>query len=267
VNYYSSSLEKITSMKLGGQVLKYLTDIVATLKEGRIRQVCIALNWTVVVVEVDGDLRCGLAATMHGRHEHRGEPQVPQAGSLVGKSTSELISFLGQMNSPRTSLAMATLNALIPPQSDTWKDGNAVEIIASQGRDKMVALIGHFPFVDVLRERLDNLVVIDQNPQSGDYPEQAAPQFLPQADLIAMTSMTLMNGTFESLMALRQPNAAVMLLGPSTPLSPVMFDYGVEWLSGAIVEDIPSALAAASQGGNFRQVRRAGVRLITKSRP
>jgi uncharacterized protein len=245
--------------------LKYLTDIAATLKEGCIQQVCIALNWTAVVVDFDGELRCGLAATMHGRHEHSGEPQVPQAGSLVGKSTSELISFLGQMNSPRTSLAMATLNALIPPQPDTWKDGNAVEIIAARGSDKQVALIGHFPFVDVLRDRLDNLVVIDQNPLSGDYPEEAAPQFLPEADLVAMTSMTLMNGTFPSLIELCRPNAQVMLIGPSTPLSPVMFDYGVDWLSGAIVEEIPAVLAAASQGGNFRQVRRAGVRLITMS--
>ena len=54
-----------------------------------------------------------------------------------------------------------------------------------------------------------------------------------------------------------------MLLGPSTPLSPVMFDYGVDLLAGSIIEKIEPVLQVVSQGGNFRQVRRAGVRLVT----
>jgi len=242
-----------------------LEKIVDKVEDGIIRDVCIALNWTAVVVEVEGQVRCGLAATMNGRHEHTGEPEVPQAGNLVGRSTSELLAFLGQMNCPRTSLATATLNALIPQQPETWKDGNAVEFLAEHGQGKKVALIGHFPFVDILRERLDNLTVIDQNPLSGDYPEEAAPDFLPQADLVAMTSMTLMNGTFPSLMELCRPDTGVMLIGPSTPLSPVLYDVGVDWLSGAIVEDIPAVLDVVRQGGNFRQVRRAGVRLVTQT--
>jgi len=34
--------------------------------------------------------------------------------------------------------------------------------------------------------------------------------------------------------------------------------------AGAIVEDIPAVLAAVGQGANFRQVHKAGVRLITQ---
>ena len=55
-----------------------------------------------------------------------------------------------------------------------------------------------------------------------------------------------------------------LVLGPSTPLSPVMADYGVNLLAGSIVEDIPAVLAAIGQGANFRQVHKAGVRLITQ---
>lgn len=241
-----------------------LHDILATLQDGVIRDVSITLNWTIVVVDVGGDVRCGLAATMNGHHEHDGEPQVPLAGKLIGQSTSELTAYLGTLNCPRTSLAMATLNALIPHKPKSWIDGNAVDIIASQGVDKRVALVGHFPFVDILRSRLENLIVIDQNPLDGDYPEEAAPELLPHADFVAMTSMTLMNGTFSSLMASCRKNASVMLLGPSTPLSPVLFDYGVDWLSGSIVENTAEVMRIASQGGNFRQVRQAGVRLVTQ---
>lgn len=242
--------------------MKVFQDILSTVRSGIIRDVCIALNWTVVSVEVEGQIRCGLAATMHGSHEHSGEPQVPEAGALVGQSAFELISFLDAVNCPQKSLAVAALNALIPHQPAIWSNGNAVDVIADQGKRKSVALIGHFPFVEILRSRLENLTVIDQNPVEGDYAADAAPEFLPQADFIAMTSMTLLNGTFTELMALCNPRAKVMLLGPSTPLSPVLFDYGIDWLSGSIVEDVEGVFKTVSQGGNFRQVRKAGVRLV-----
>jgi hypothetical protein len=72
-----------------------------------------------------------------------------------------------------------------------------------------------------------------------------------------------MNRTFDELIALCRPDALVLMLGPSTPLSPVLFDYGVHILSGSLVEDIDAVLRAVSEAANFRQVRRYGVRLVT----
>jgi uncharacterized protein (DUF4213/DUF364 family) len=51
-----------------------------------------------------------------------------------------------------------------------------------------------------------------------------------------------------------------MMLGPSTPLSPVIFDYGFDALSGSIVVDRNQLLNCISQGANFRQVH--GVRKV-----
>jgi hypothetical protein len=64
-------------------------------------------------------------------------------------------------------------------------------------------------------------------------------------------------------MALCRPKALVLVLGPSTPLSSILFDHGVHILSGSVVEDVDSVLWAVSQGANFRQVYRQGVRLVT----
>jgi uncharacterized protein (DUF4213/DUF364 family) len=55
----------------------------------------------------------------------------------------------------------------------------------------------------------------------------------------------------------------VLVLGPSTPLSPILFDHGAHLLSGSVVEDIESVLRAVAQGANFRQVHQQGVRLVT----
>jgi uncharacterized protein (DUF4213/DUF364 family) len=53
----------------------------------------------------------------------------------------------------------------------------------------------------------------------------------------------------------------VLLLGPSTPLSPVLFEYGVSALSGTLVVDIPAIVVGVSQGATFRQL--TGRRLVT----
>ncbi len=245
--------------------MNLLDEILATTEEGQVVDVCVGMNWTAVVVEVDGKRRCGLAATLSGFHEHSGQPQIPLAGVLVGRSTSELVADLQAPNSPQMSLAMAALNALVPPP-EVWSEQNALDLIAARGRDRHVALIGHFPFVDALRPQVGRLSVIDQHPLEGDFPPEAAPEILPQADFIAMTGMVLMNGTFENLMQCRNLKADVMLLGPSTPLSPRLFDFGVDILAGSWVENIDAVLRAVGQGANFRQVHRAGVRLITVMR-
>jgi uncharacterized protein (DUF4213/DUF364 family) len=59
------------------------------------------------------------------------------------------------------------------------------------------------------------------------------------------------------------PEALVMIVGASTPLSPILFNYGVDLLAGAVVINPDQVLQTLSQGGNFRQIHRAGVRLIT----
>jgi uncharacterized protein (DUF4213/DUF364 family) len=136
-------------------------------------------------------------------------------------------------------------------------------LIIKHGKHKRVALIGHFTFVDELRSQLDSLTVLEQKPQPGDLPAEAAPEVLPFADVVAITGMTLTNHTLEGLLALCSRNALVMILGPSTPLSPLLFDHGVSLLSGVIVTDIDAVLRSLLQGANFRQIRKAGARLVT----
>ncbi|TET82892.1 MAG: hypothetical protein E3J37_06445 [Anaerolineales bacterium] len=245
--------------------MRLLGDLLATVPEGEVIQVRIGLHWTAVVTEVEGRQACGLSSTLESPHEHGGEPQVPQAGLLETLSGRELAELALEVDRPTlASIGVATINSLLPPPPpESWDEGNAEHVIAAHGAGKRVVIVGSFPFVPRLKSKVGELIVLDRHPREGDLPAEAAPQVVPDAEVIAITGMTLVNHTLEDLLKLCSPQALVILLGPSTPFSQVLFDYGVDMLCGSLVTDIEPVLSAVSQGANFRQVHHAGVRLVT----
>jgi uncharacterized protein (DUF4213/DUF364 family) len=243
-----------------------LARITAALPTGLPCQVCIGLHWTAVVMDVCGELRCGLASTLKEEHKH-GVPAVPQAGTLENL-TGLALANLTQAEQPLlVSVGMAAVNALLPRQPCSWVDLNAEDVIGEHGVGKPVALIGHFPFIERLREKVGKLSVLELNPQPGDLPVSATGDVLKEAKVVAITGMTLLNHTLDELLRLCAPDALVILMGPSVPLDPILFENGVDILCGSIVTSIDGVLAAVRQGATFRQVHRAGVRLVTVTRP
>ena len=243
--------------------MKMLADLIDRLPDGRVQEVRIGLHWTTVVLDVAGRRKCGLASTLSGGNHHRSQPDIPDAGRLEQVPAKEMATWLLSDSLIRRSLGMAAVNALLPPPPGEWEDVNAEHVIARHGAGKKVALVGHFPFVDRVRPQVGELVVLEQNPGPGDLPAEAAPAIIPPADVVAITGTTLINHTLQSLLDLCSSHAFILLLGPSTPLDPALFDIGISMLSGAIVTEIEPVLRAVSQGANFRQVHKAGVRLVT----
>ena len=87
---------------------------------------------------------------------------------------------------------------------------------------------------------------------------------LPQADVVALTGTSLINHTFDGLIRLCRSDALVLLLGPSAPLTPILFEAGVNAVSGTLVTDPERVLRSVGQGATFRQIKRAGgLRLLT----
>lgn len=242
-----------------------LAEIIDGLPEGRPRQVCIGLHWTAVLMDVDGDLRCGLASTLRGVHQH-GTPTVSEAGNLEAQTGLELAALTQSEQPTLVSVGMAAVNALLPRHPTSWVDLNAEAVIASHGAGQPVALIGHFPFVERLRTKVGQLTVLELDPQPGDLVATTASEVLPRSRVVAITGMTLLNHTLNGLLELCSPEALVILLGPSVPLDPTLFERGVDILCGSIVTEIDAVLAAVRQGANFRQIHRAGVRLVTVTR-
>ena len=232
---------------------------------GKIRSVQLGLIWTTVLAETKEGLRCGLSASLKNPDlELNREPAVRHAGSLHQCSSTELAALIDSPSLTEASIGMAATQALLPEISMPENEIHAKEVILRFGTGKNVVVVGHFPFIEQLKPVLKNLWVLELNPIGEDYPAGAAPDLIPQADLVAITGTTLMNHTIDGLLALCPAHARVMLLGPSTPLSPVLFDLGIDILSGTLVVDPTPVLPVIAQGGSLQQLRQTGsLRFVT----
>lgn len=237
--------------------MKLLEALLETLPANPIpvRKVIIGVHWTLVSSKY-----CGLGSTLVGEGPH-GHSQVRDVGELQQKSAQELAYWVLSDNLLEASIGIAALNSLLEVDESHMEQINAAEVIARESKGKNLVVVGHFPFVDRMKSITKNCWVIEKRPFGDDFPEEASQQFIPKADVIAITGTAFINHTMQGLLSLCRPGSIVMVLGPSTPLSPLFFDYGISFLSGSRVIDEEAAIITIQQGASFPQVK--GVRLVT----
>ena len=242
--------------------MSVVDDLVALVpaEEIALRDVRVGPFWTVVWTEKGA----GMASTQRDANTPHGHSLVRWAGDLMAHDVQTLVTLLRSKSPMEAALGMATLNALLEVDEAKLTDRNASEEIIARGEGKRVVIVGHFPFIPRVRRAVGHLDVLELDPGPGELPPSAAQEVIPAADVVAITGTSLLNKTFEGLIQLCQPDAFVLVLGPTTPLSPVLFDHGVDLIAGTRVIDPAEALAVASQGAIFRQMR--GVQLVTMSR-
>ncbi len=221
-----------------------------------ITSVCVGLHWTSVCSR-----SCGLAMSLCDEGPH-GHPVVRDVGLLHQKSAQELAQWALSTHLLEASLGLAAINSLLEVDlASGTPDIDEFELIADLGAGKNIAVIGNFPFTQRLRAAARHLWVINKFPQTGELPESAAPTYLPWADIIAIAGTTLINQAFDRLITHRARHAKVILLGASSPLTPVLFDHGVDYIFGSVVTDPHAALLSIQQGATFTHIY--GVRSLT----
>ena len=95
------------------------------------------------------------------------------------------------------------------------------------GKDKKVAIVGRFPFTARLREPVGELTILEKDPQPGEHSEADVVEIFSASDVITIAGMTFITNSLERLLVDCQRSSFVMVLGPSTPISPILLDYGV----------------------------------------
>jgi uncharacterized protein (DUF4213/DUF364 family) len=229
-----------------------IDDLLAGVPSGApdfpVRDVLVGLYWTAVygrhvgLAATPSETRCCFSTEIEG------------VGELHKHSINELVALTKSAHPLEVSIGMAAVNSLIDLNEDDGVELNVRDLLLERGRGRTVVTVGHFPFTDALRQAAARLWVLELEPADDDQPADAAPDLIPQADVIGLTATTLLNGTFDALARLFPPGAVVAMLGPSTPLSRVLFDYGVTILGGVVVRDPETAFHYVGQGSSLHGV-------------
>ncbi|WP_368293300.1 DUF364 domain-containing protein [Dehalobacter sp. TBBPA1] len=238
--------------------------IAAVPSELRVTDCMVGINWILV-----RSLTTGIAMTMEN-----GMGAVKDCGSLVGKQVREIAEYVKSWNSLEAGLGLAAINSAINTVArvesltnkslDCQEQDNVFNSFRPEIKGKKVAVIGHFPDLERLRDWC-TLSVLERNPQPGDIPDPACEYILPGQDYVFITGTTLINKTLPRLLELCK-KARVVIVGPSTPLHPVLFKKGADILAGSVVEN-DKIWTYVQQGGMGQRIFKEGCRMVKIHRP
>lgn len=241
--------------------MKILDDLISGLNfDASVRDIRLGVFHTGVLTR-----HCGLAATLSGDALREEPMRVENSGFLLDKPPEELARMAYSESLLEAAIGMAAINSLLEVDPDSCIQLNAADLILQKGEGRRVAVVGHFPFLPRIRDKVNSLWVIEKNQREGDFSETEAHRFIPRADVVAITGTSLTNHTLEHLLKLCDPKAYIIMLGGSVPLSPIFFEYNVDALAGTRVVDADLALQCISQGAKFRQIKGTKRLVMTKS--
>jgi uncharacterized protein (DUF4213/DUF364 family) len=236
--------------------MKILRDLIeaSRQKDHPVTEVLTGAYWTGVTSR-----HCGLDSTFRDEgHPHaRG---VKDLGRLTEKSSWDLAHYALSDYAMEASIGMAALNSMIAVEEENVVEKNAAEILLEKGAGKNIAIVGHFPFIPALQWVARTLWVLEQRQKEGDLPAEKAEEILPQSDVVGITGTAFITQTLDDLLKWAA-GKFIVLIGPTTPLTPLLFEYGVQVLSGTQVVDPEETFRCISQGATFREVR--GIRRVT----
>jgi uncharacterized protein len=207
---------------------------------------------------------CGLAATLSGDALQKETMRVKNPGFLLDKTPKELARMAYSESLLEAAIGMAAINSLLEVDFDLCVELNAADLILQKGEGGRVAVVGHFPFLPKIRDKVKALWIIEKNQREGDFNETEAHRFIPRADVVAITGTSLTNHTLEHLLEMCSPKAYIIMLGGTVPLSPIFFEYNVDALAGTRVVDADISLRCISQGAKFPQIKGTKRLIMTK---
>jgi uncharacterized protein (DUF4213/DUF364 family) len=116
---------------------------------------------------------CGLSSTFReeGVPHDRG---VRDVGNLTRKTALGLAEYAKSKSLMEASIGTAAVSSLIDIDESKCVQKNAFEIILEKGEGKQVAVVGHFPWISKLREKIKNVRVLKQRLRERDLPAEEA---------------------------------------------------------------------------------------------
>ena len=230
-----------------------------------VRELGIGENWLYV------DAECGMGIG----HLVSGGALVEQPAEPCDLELRELASWMKSWNFEMASIGLAAANAWYAQPERLEAAGvvvgahgaaagdNPFDSLQERYAGKKVAVVGHFPNVDAM-SRIADLTVLERNCKSPlDTPDSACEYILPMQDYAFITGTTITNKTAPRLLELCR-DVHVIMTGPSSIPSQVLFDFGANTIAGSAVVDPEPAKQAVK--GACHDLWRAGIKKYTWSK-
>jgi len=216
-----------------------------------VKDVRIGLGYTAVQLN-NGQV--GLAYTPH-RAMPNGCSLFPNFMPQKITPAKELVKLVTSENAMETAVGLAAANALVCSNLKNFTTGDVLGITQLKETD-CVGMVGHFaPMVSSVREKAAKLIIFEQidQPKGNLIPSFEIEKQLPECTVALITATSIINHSFNRIMAAAGNCREVIILGASTPLMPDIFaGTPVTCLSGTIVTDADEILRIVSFGGGMR---------------
>jgi uncharacterized protein len=234
--------------------MNLLNRLILDIEEAEVEEVIVGVH-SVLVRTNDA---CGIASTI----KYCGHNiNVENAGNLEDLNLKELASYALSDNLLEASIGMAAINCGLSQTVQKHRVVNAKKIIMEKGKNKVLGIIGHFPFLDEQKDHYKACYIFEKFPHAGDLKESDIPEYLPKVDVAAITGTSITNHTFDGIRENLPKKSYNIILGPSTPLSPILFEYGMDMVSGMLVVDYECAKKYVLQATPTRHLK--GVEMIS----
>ena len=202
-----------------------------------IRNIIISPYWTLVTSGASG-----VASTLG----YQPECGAALKETILRSRTPALLNLAFSDDLAEASVGIATMNSII---SRYVEPGKARRGMMPRARDKKVAVLGKFSFVDRLRQLASEVWTISSELGAGEYPEGDAENILHVADISIIAGSALVNHSLERYLKWAEPSHTIVF-GPSTPLSSILFEYGADQIGGVKVMNearLATAIAAGAE--------------------
>jgi len=223
-------------------------DLISTVKDDfdtNIANLSISIRWIAVITK-----KLGISITYDNEKHMTG---IEDAGYFKGKKAFELLEYLKTFDTLNVGIGLATLNSLIKIP-EKYEQFNVFDYLLEKSKDKKIVFIGHFEDIEKLKGVAKEIVVIERKPKESDYLDTFQEYLIPESDIVAITGSTFANKSIKRILELSKDKYTIVF-GPSTPLSEVLFDYGVDMIGGIVVKDDNKVFDIISQGGSLEKFK------------
>lgn len=160
---------------------------------------------------------------------------APVPGRMRGAKAGEVLRQVSDPDPIRRALGIAAMNALAAarwerrphPDVDLEVGIDAFDAINLQPDQKVVMVGAFVPFLREMKRRRQPYLVLEQDPATLKpdempffRPAEQASSVVPQADVLIVTGMTLLNDTLEPILAAARPDACRVVAEPTVGLLP-----------------------------------------------